>query len=158
MDGSIKNVADLRGKKLACAEATPSHYFALYVLTQGGLTNRDVSWVFTTSAVEAANVFKAGKVDAAVSWSPDVYVAARERQGGHILASTKEASNLIADIFVARGDFIEEHPEDVRRFVGGLAEGRRHGATRTPTRPPPSSPKSFSGDRPRGRQGDAART
>jgi NitT/TauT family transport system substrate-binding protein len=123
VDASIKSVADLRGKKLACAEATPSHYFALYVLTQGGLTNRDVNWVFTDSAVDAANVFKAGKVDAAVSWSPDVYVAARERQGGHILASTKEASNLIADIFVARGDFLQQHPEDARRFVAGWLKG-----------------------------------
>jgi len=78
LQSAIKSVRDLKGKKLACAEATPSHYFALYVLTQGGLTNRDVEWVFTTSAVEAANVFKAGRVDAAVSWSPDVYIAARE--------------------------------------------------------------------------------
>jgi NitT/TauT family transport system substrate-binding protein len=116
-------VRDLKGKKLACAEATPSHYFALYVLTQGGLTNRDVDWKFTDSAVDAANVFKAGQVEAAVSWSPDVYVAARERTGGHILASTKEATNLIADIFVARGDFIEQHPEDVRRFVAGWLRG-----------------------------------
>lgn len=121
VDNSIKSVADLRGKRLACAEATPSHYFALFVLTQGGLTNRDVNWVFTTSAVEAANVFKAGKVDAAVSWSPDVYMAAKER--GHILASTREASNLIADIFVARGDFIEQHPEDIRRFTAGWLKG-----------------------------------
>jgi NitT/TauT family transport system substrate-binding protein len=123
VDASIKSVRDLKGKKLACAEATPSHYFALYVLTQGGLTNRDVDWVFTDSAVDAANVFKSGKVDAAVSWSPDVYVAARERQGGHILASTKEASNLIADIFVARGDFLQQHPEDARRFVAGWLKG-----------------------------------
>jgi NitT/TauT family transport system substrate-binding protein len=123
VDVSIKTVADLKGKRLACAEATPSHFFALYVLTQGGLTNRDVNWVFTTSAVDAANVFKAGKVDAAVSWSPDVYVAAREREGGHILASTKEATNLIADIFVARGDFLEQHPEDARRFVAGWLRG-----------------------------------
>lgn len=123
VDASIKSVADLRGKRLACAQETPSHYFALYVLAQGGLTNKDVNWVFTDSAVEAANVFKAGRVEAAVSWSPDVYVAARERQGGHILASTKEASNLIADIFVARGDFVEKYPEDVRRFVGGWLRG-----------------------------------
>ncbi len=123
VDGSIRSVADLKGKRLATAEASPSHYFGLYVLTQGGLTNRDVNWVFTASAVDAANVFKAGKVDAAVSWSPDVYVAAREREGGHILASTKEASNLIADVFVARGDFLEQHPEDARRFVAGWLKG-----------------------------------
>jgi NitT/TauT family transport system substrate-binding protein len=123
VDARIKSVADLKGKKLACAQETPSHYFALFVLTQGGLTSRDVEWVFTDSAVDAANVFKAGKVDAAVSWSPDVYVAARERQGGHILASTREASNLIADVFVARGDFLDRYPEDARRFVAGWLKG-----------------------------------
>ena len=123
VDASIKSVADLKGKKLACAQETPSHYFALFVLTQGGLSSRDVQWVFTDSAVDAANVFKAGKVDAAVSWSPDVYVAARERTGGHILASTREASNLIADVFAARGDFLDRYPEDTRRFVAGWLKG-----------------------------------
>lgn len=142
VDNSIQNVAGLRGKRLACAEATPSHYFALFALTQGGLTNRDVNWVFTTSAVEAANVFKANKVDAAVSWSPDVYMAAKER--GHILASTKEASNLIADIFVARGDFIERHPEDIRRFVAGWIKGVEK-ANANPDRTAALLAKSFSG-------------
>ncbi|HLA79293.1 MAG TPA: phosphate ABC transporter substrate-binding/OmpA family protein [Vicinamibacteria bacterium] len=144
VDASIKSVADLRGKKLACAEATPSHYFALYVLSQGGLTSRDVTWVFTTSAVEAANVFKAGQADAAVSWSPDVYIAAREREGGHILASTKEASNLIADIFVARGDFLDRHPEDTRRFVAGWLKGVEL-ANANPDRTAALLARSFSG-------------
>lgn len=144
VDASIRSVADLRGKKLAVAEATPSHYFALYVLTQGGLTNKDAQWIFTTSAVEAANVFKAGKVDAAVSWSPDVYIAARERSGAHILASTREASNLIADIFVARGDFLEEHPEDARRFVAGWLKGVEL-ANANPDRTAALLARSFSG-------------
>ena len=144
VDASIKSVSDLRGKKLACAEATPSHYFALYALTQGGLTNRDVQWVFTTSAVDAANVFKAGKVDAAVSWSPDVYIAARERPGAKILASTREASNLIADIFVARGDFIDRYPEDAKRFVGGWLKGVEM-ANANPDRTAALLAKSFSG-------------
>src|SRR5262245_28358084 len=142
VDNTIQNVSALRGKRLACAEATPSHYFALFALTQGGLTKRDVNWVFTTSAVEAANVYKAGKVDAAVSWSPDVYMAAKER--GHILASTKEASNLIADIFVARGDFIEKHPEDVRRFVAGWLKGVEM-ANANPGKTAALLAKSFSG-------------
>ena len=157
VDASIKSVADLKGKKLACAEATPSHYFALYVLTQGGLTNRDVQWVFTTSAVEAANVFKAGQVEAAVSWSPDVYIAARERPGAHILASTKEASNLIADIFVARGDFADRYPEDVRRFTGGWLQGGRPGQ-RQPRQDRGAPGQELLRHRPRRRQGDARRT
>lgn len=119
----INGVLDLKGKKIAVAEATPSHYFALYVLTQGGLTNKDVEWVYTNSAVDAANTFKAGHVDACVSWSPDVYIAARERSGAKILASTDEATNLIADIFVARGDFAVNYPQEMAAFSAGWLKG-----------------------------------
>jgi NitT/TauT family transport system substrate-binding protein len=119
----IQAVADLKNKRIAVAEGTPSHYFALYMLSQADLSTTDVNWVFTSSAIEAAQLFEQGKVDAAVSWSPDVYQAAEGRDGGHILASTKEATALIADVFVARGDFAKEHPDLVAKFVLGWLDG-----------------------------------
>ncbi len=119
----IKTARDLRDKTMSVAEDTPSHYFALFVLEEAGLRPGDVKWRFVNSAIDAANVFKAGQVDATVSWSPDVYIAARERQGGKILMSTREATHLIADIFVARGDFIEKYPEAVKGFVNGWLDG-----------------------------------
>lgn len=123
VSSEVKEVGDLKGKRIAVAEGTPSHYFALYMLSQADLSTTDVNWVFTDSAIEAAQLFKQGKVDAAVSWSPDVYQAAEARKGGHILASTKEATALIADIFVARGDFAKKHPDLVAKFVLGWLEG-----------------------------------
>jgi NitT/TauT family transport system substrate-binding protein len=119
----IRTAKDLKGKSIACAEDTPSHYFALYVLGEAGLKPADVKWNFVNSAVDAANVFKAGKTDACVSWSPDVYIAARERPNGKILMSTREATNLIADIFIARGDFLEKHPDAAEKFIKGWLEG-----------------------------------
>lgn len=119
----IQSVQDLKGKRVAVAEATPSHYFALYLLSQANLKITDVNFVFTTSAIEAAQFFKQGKVDAAVSWSPDVYDAAKAREGGHILASTAEASSLIADVFIARGDFLKKHPGLVAKFLLGWFDG-----------------------------------
>jgi NitT/TauT family transport system substrate-binding protein len=119
----IKNVADLEGKRIAVAEATPSHYFALYLLSQANMKTSDVNFVFTASAVEAAALFKQGKVQAAVSWSPDVYQAAEAVDGGHILASTKEASALIADVFISRGDFATKHPDLIAKFLLGWFEG-----------------------------------
>ncbi len=119
----IQAVADLKGKRIAVAEGTPSHYFALYMLSQADLSTTDVNWVFTASAIEAAQLFSQGKVDAAVSWSPDVYQAAEAREGGHILASTKEATSLIADVFVARGDFAKEHPDLLAKFALGWLQG-----------------------------------
>jgi NitT/TauT family transport system substrate-binding protein len=119
----IKTAKDLKGKSVSVAEDTPSHYFALFVVEEAGLKPRDIQWRFVNSAIDAANVFKAGRVDATVSWSPDVYIAAKERPGGKILMSTREATNLIADIFVARGDFIEKYPEVIDKFVNGWLDG-----------------------------------
>lgn len=119
----ISSVADLKGKKVAVAEGTPSHFLLLYVLSQAGLTGRDVKPIFTNSSIEAAQVFKAGKADACVSWSPDVYIAAEERQGSTILASTREATNLLAGTIVARGDFASQHPDAVKAFVAGWMRG-----------------------------------
>jgi NitT/TauT family transport system substrate-binding protein len=119
----INSAGDLRGKKISVAQATPSHFFLLYMLAQANLSTDAVTMVFTNSAIEAAQVFKAGKVDACVSWSPDVYIAAKDRPGAHILASTREATHLIADIFIARGDFVERYPTETVNFVSGWLEG-----------------------------------
>jgi NitT/TauT family transport system substrate-binding protein len=119
----ITSVAGLKGKKVAVAEGTPSHFLLLYVLTQSGLTGRDIKPVFTNSSIEAAQVFKAGQADACVSWSPDVYIAAEERAGSTILASTREATNLLAGTIVARGDFASAYPEAVAAFIAGWMKG-----------------------------------
>ena len=65
----------------------------------------------------------AGKVDAAVVWEPDVTEALQKRPGSHILVSTQSATNLIADLMVAREDFIKQYPDVIRAFVKGWLEG-----------------------------------
>ena len=119
----IQAPVDLKGKSIACAQLTPSHFFALYVLNRAGLTNADVEWVFTQTAIDAANIFKAGRVDACVSWAPDVYTAAQGRDGGHILSSTKDTGKLIGDIFIVKRDFAETHSDVLARFCRGWLEG-----------------------------------
>ena len=155
VDASIKTVADLRGKKLACAEATPSHYFALYVLTQGGLTNRDVQWVFTTSAVEAANVFKAGKVDAAVSWSPGRVHRGPRAAGAHILASHEGGEQPDRRHLRGPRRLHRAAPRGHPPLRGRLAEGRRPGE-RQPGEDGRAPDQELLRNRPRGREGHAA--
>ena len=129
VSADIQKVSDLKGKRIALAEGTPSHYLALYLLSQADMKTSDVNWVFTASAIEAAALFREGKVDAAVSWAPDVYMAAEAREGGHILTSTAEASSLIAAIFIARGDFAKEHPDVIKRFMLGWFDGQQQAAS-----------------------------
>lgn len=119
----IDRPADLKGKRLACAKITPSHYYALYVLNRAGLRHSEVDWIFTQTAIDAANIFKAARVDACVSWAPDVYTAAEGRPGAHILSSTKDTGKLIGDIFIVKREFANQYPDILARFCRGWLEG-----------------------------------
>jgi NitT/TauT family transport system substrate-binding protein len=122
---SIKSVEDLKGKKIASTQYTPSHWLLLFLLAQSGLSPADraeieKNVVFTAEAPLAAAMFKAGKVDAAVTWEPDLSgaVAAREKEA-HVLVSTTAATNVIADTLVARQQLIDTAPGAVQAFVAG---------------------------------------
>ena len=126
---SIKSIEDLKGHKIACTQFTPSHFLLLYLLAQSGLTPEDrtateKNIIFTTDAPAAAAAFKAGQVDAAVTWEPDLSGAVEARgNAAHVLVSTQSATNIIADTLVARQDVINKYPESVRDFVDGWLEG-----------------------------------
>lgn len=122
---AIRTASDLRGKRVAYAAGTPSQYLLLYVLTNAGLSMTDVVKVETASAPEAATLFRSGSVDAAVSWDPDVTVAAHARTGGHILVSTTQADHLIADVFYVQQSFLDAHPGTLSRFAAGWFDGVR---------------------------------
>ncbi|MFL5321969.1 MAG: phosphate ABC transporter substrate-binding/OmpA family protein [Myxococcaceae bacterium] len=125
---SIKSIEDLKGKKVATTKFTPSHWFLLYMLNQSGLSPDDRAQiekdlVFFPEAPAAAAAFKAKRVDAAVTWEPDLSgaVAARPDDAA-ILVSTTAATNVIADTLVARQKIIDEAPASLQAFVAGWFE------------------------------------
>ncbi len=126
---SIKSVEDLKGRKIACTQFTPSHFLLLYLLAQSGLSPEDraaveKSIIFTQDAPAAAAMFKAKQVDAAVTWEPDLSSAVTARgDEAHVLVSTTAATNIIADTLCARQDIIDRAPETLRDFVNGWFEG-----------------------------------
>lgn len=122
---TIKSVEDLKGKRVATTKYTPSHWLLLFLLAQSGLTPQEKSdieksLVYTADAPSAAAMFKAGKVDAAVTWEPDLSgaVSARENEA-HILVSTTAATNVIADTLVARQEIVNQAPKSLQDFVAG---------------------------------------
>lgn len=119
----INKVADLKGKKVAFAEMTPSHTFLLWLLDAGGLAYDDIQAVKVASAIDAADLFKKGQVEAAVVWSPDDADCVAKVPGSKVLQSTKEASNIIADVFVVKKDFLEKNRDDLKKLVEGWMIG-----------------------------------
>lgn len=119
----INNVGDLKGKKVAVAELTPSHSFLLWLLDAGGLSPKDIEIVPQASAVDAAAAFKSQQVDAAVVWSPDDEACLRAVAGSRVLESTKSASNIIADVFFAKREFVEANRDKLQKLYEGWMRG-----------------------------------
>ena len=116
----IRTVADLRGKKVALAQNSPSHYFALNMLVAGGVQPSEVEFIYTPTAFQAAAAFNADKsISAAVSWAPDIYNLA-EVKGNRMLVTTQDANKLIADVWFARADFAKDHPDIIEGLVRGI--------------------------------------
>src|SRR5262249_8318452 len=116
---SIKSVSDLRGKTIVLAQNSPSHFFVLNALINGGVQPAEVDFKFTQDAFQAAAAFNADKrLAACVSWAPDIYNLEKVK-GNHVLVTTSTANKLIADVWFARADFANDNPD----ITEGLARG-----------------------------------
>lgn len=117
----IKNITDLKGKKVAFEVGSPSHFFLAYLLNQKGLTTNDLE-VINTAAPDAGASFVAGKVDAAVTWEPWLSKA-NERPGGYLLVNSK-ATPILPAMPIFRTEVIENRPQDIRAMLRALFDAR----------------------------------
>jgi NitT/TauT family transport system substrate-binding protein len=118
--GDVRSIQDLRGKTVVYAQNSPSQYFINNLLINAGVQPSEVKHRYTATAFEAAAAFVADKkIDACVTWAPDIYNIPDRVPGTRILTTTAEANKLIADVWAVRADFAKDHPE----IVGGVVEG-----------------------------------
>jgi NitT/TauT family transport system substrate-binding protein len=120
---AIKSVSDLRGKNVVLAQNSPSHYFLLNMLLNGGVQPSEVRMDFTKDAFQAAAAFNQDKKYAAVvTWSPDIYNLTKPNMGNRMLVSTQTANRLIADVWFARADFARDNPDIIEGLVRGILQ------------------------------------
>ena len=117
---NIKTVADLRGKTIACSEGTASHSLLLNTLEAAGISGNEVNLIMVGYGSDVANAFKAGKVDAAVVFTPDDEACIKAVPGTHVLVSTREANTLVTDGFLAHKEWLEKNPEKVKNLIQAL--------------------------------------
>ena len=116
-DPDIKTIADLRGKSVAFARATPSHYLLFKVLQKAALTPNDITQVKMDDPGLAGQAFLGGKVDAAVTWEPFL-TQVRESTKGHVLVTSKDFPDTIVDVLVASPKLLNQ-PDVLKRIIQG---------------------------------------
>ncbi len=122
--GKVKDVADLKGMKVALAGGPGSggEYLLSKALERGNLTIRDVETVKMGNADMPA-AFENGSIDAALLGSP---YADQVIDAGHGVAlATDLAPGLMTVAFVGSDNFVNNRKDAAARFVLALTEASR---------------------------------
>lgn len=112
-NSTVKIVKDLRGKKIAVAAGSSSHYGVVKILEQNGLAISDVQ-ILDMSPPDAKAAFESGQVDAWAVWPP--FVEQEEIAGkGRVLSG---GDVFIQSIVVVREKFAKENLQFTKELLG----------------------------------------
>lgn len=110
-------LSDLKGKRIAFARATPSHYLLYKALVKAGMTPADITQIKVEDPSHAGEAFVGGSVDAAVTWEP-LLTEVKKSGKGHVLVSSKDIPDAIVDILVASPSLLN-NKNTLYRLVAG---------------------------------------
>jgi taurine transport system substrate-binding protein len=111
-ESGVKDVAGLKGKKVATSFASTSHYSLLAALNQAGLKESDLT-IVDLEPQDILAAWTRGDLDAAYTWLPTLDALKKD---GTVLISSRElatAGKPTLDLGVVGTSFIEAHPAAV---------------------------------------------
>lgn len=119
-DRGIRNVSDLKGKKIGLPLGTIPEFYLGRFMNLHGMSIWDVTLI-NLPPVQAANAIANGSVDAVVTWEP--YASRiREQHANGTVSWSVQSSQAIYSVLICRNDWIKQHPDLVRRVLNSLAE------------------------------------
>jgi NitT/TauT family transport system substrate-binding protein len=129
----IKKVEDILGKKSGMMMFSPDHTVFEFMINNSRLTPDQIQKVRADTSFSIDDftygrvLFTQNKVDVACLWEPDVTLALKGRPGAHRLFSTADATELVADVLLARQELLTGQPgvaEKVARiWFAGVTKG-----------------------------------
>jgi outer membrane protein OmpA-like peptidoglycan-associated protein len=127
----VEKVEDVLGRKSSVMMFSPDHLVFEFMVNNSQLTAPQIARVrrdtlFSRDDITyARHLFVEGRVDVACMWEPDVTLALGSRPGAHRLFSTADATELVADVLVARRSWLAGGKSDpglelARVFFSGV--------------------------------------
>ena len=105
-ESPVRDVGDLRGKRIAVSRGSNVHYLLVQILEAHGLALEDVQPVYL-SPLDLARPFDGATADAWVAWDP--FLTAAQRSGN--LRVLLDGTGLVANhqFYVSRSEFAARH-------------------------------------------------
>src|SRR6185312_16061069 len=121
-DTDIKNVADLKGKRVAVTRGTDPHIFLVRALQSVGLTEHDIVPVLLQHPDGKIALIR-GDVDAWAGLDP-MMAQAEVQDGARLFYRNKAADTW--GILSTRIEFLKDHPDLVKRVIAVYEKARQY--------------------------------
>jgi NitT/TauT family transport system substrate-binding protein len=118
-DYCVKDVSDLKGKRIGLVRGTATEFFLGRFLTLHGLDTKDVTLVDRPSNSQLTNAIVNGDVDAVISVSPYAEEA-QTKLGGNAVSWPAQGSQMIHLLAICKDEWISAHPALVERFLKAI--------------------------------------
>ena len=147
----VKTVEDIQDRKSAMMMFSPDHTVFEFMITNSRLTREEIAQVRKDTAFSpddftfGRRLFAEKKVDVACLWEPDVTLALDSRPGAHRLFSTADATELVADVLLARKRAARQAARGGGQGGAGLVRRREARGRTTSRRRRASSPPTCRG-------------
>lgn len=116
-DSKIKDLSELKGKRIALQKGSSAHEFVTKVLQKAGLTWQDIQPIWLPPA-DARAAFDKGSVDAWAVWDP--YLSAVELTSKVKVLIDGAAFPKTYSYFISNPKFTTAHPNATEKFIKSL--------------------------------------
>ena len=114
-DKFTKNPASIKGQTIVLTANSTGDYAVQSCLKKWGLSKADVT-IKNMGQAELISAKSSANADLGGLWAPNIYTL-EEKAGAKVLCSGKEGGVVVPGALIARGDYAEQNPENVAKFL-----------------------------------------
>lgn len=110
-----KDPGSMKGQTILLTSNSTGDYAVQSCLKKYGLSKADVT-IKNMGQAEIISAVSSNNADLAGLWAPNIYTL-EEKAGARVLCSGKEGGVVVPGALIARGDYAEQNPENVAKFL-----------------------------------------
>jgi NitT/TauT family transport system substrate-binding protein len=114
-DKIAKDPKAIKGQTILLTANSTGDYAVQSCLKKYGLTKADVT-IKNMGQAEIISAVSSNNADLAGLWAPNIYTL-EEKAGAKVLCSGKDGGVVVPGALIARGEYAEQNPENVAKFL-----------------------------------------
>ena len=114
-DKFAKDPKSMKGQTIVLTANSTGDYAVQSCLKKYGLSKADVT-IKNMGQAEIISAMSSNNADLGGLWAPNIYTL-EEKAGAKVLCSGKEGGVVVPGALIARGEYAEQNPENVAKFL-----------------------------------------